>query len=148
MVSGFGVKLGNACSTLLFLKVFTQTFVSLLTFIKIFNVTGIEFMTFNFSLKVPLVPKLCVNSKCFPCDLKCHIYHTFFGGGHRENVTIDLQAESEQRLPTSSSILRMHVPPALPTWKPSKDTALRELCAETVWSVYMTEFSSDLYINL
>ena len=61
-----------------------KTFVSHLTFIKIFTITGIEFMTFNFSLKVPLVPKLCVNSKCFPCDLKCHIYHTFFGGGHRE----------------------------------------------------------------
>ena len=53
-------------------------------------------MTFNFSLKVPLVPKLCVNSNCFPCDLKCHIYHTFSGGGHRENVTIDLQAGSGQ----------------------------------------------------
>ena len=106
-------------------------------------------MVFNFSLKVPLVPKLCMDSNCFPCDLKCHIYHTLFGGGHRENMTADLQAESGQsEAPTSSSILRMHVPPALPTWKPSKDTALRELCVETVWSVYMTEFSSDLCTNL
>ena len=106
-------------------------------------------MTFNFSLKVPLVPKLCVNSNCFPCDLKCHIYHTFSGGGHRENVTIDLQAESGQsEAPHLLLYPQNACTTCLPTWKPSKDTALRELCVETIWSVYMTEFSSYLYINL
>lgn len=86
MVSGFGVKLGKTCSTLLLLKVCTQSFVSLLTFIKNFNLPGIEFMRCNFSLKVPVAPNYLVNSKSFPCDLKCHIYHTLVGGGHGEDV--------------------------------------------------------------
>lgn len=74
--------------------------------------------------KVPLVPKLCVNMKVFPCDLKCHIYHTFFRGESQRECdnwyTSWKEIRTIQRLPTSPLSSDPCLPPTLPTWEALK----------------------------